>query len=155
MKTDSQSIPRTRQIILGLLFLLSLYWAVPKLIHYYTDYPQAMFLALLFAALVYIPTLLYLLWMMKGRAYWQAAFWVIPLSVLLYFGIMTSVTNGWFRSLGIPEYLFAGISEESWKIMPLIIGLQTGFLRLKSVREGIFYGALGGFGFALLEMAAY
>jgi len=141
--------------ILGIAFLLSFYWALPKLIHYYTDYPLPMLLTLLFAALVYTPTLLYLTWMMRARAYWHGAFWAIPLSVLFYFGIMTSVMNGWFRNLGIPEYLFAGISEESWKIMPLIAGLLTGFLKLKSVREGIFYGALGGFGFALLEMAAY
>jgi len=155
MKTDLFPNFRLKYTIPGMLFFLSLYWVVPKLIHYYTDYPLPMFVTLLFAAMVYAPTLFYLLWMMRGRDYWHSAFWAVPLSVLFYFGIMTSVTNGWFRSFGIPEYLFAGISEESWKIMPLIIGLLIGFLRLKSVREGIFYGALGGFGFALLEMAAY
>lgn len=57
--------------------------------------------------------------------------------------------------LGVPDYLFAGFSEETWKINPLLPILIFARPLITGVRDGIFYGALGGFGFACLEIAAY
>ena len=142
-------------IFLGLLALGSLVWLLPILQRYYLLHPREIWIGIALGLLAYSPTFLYLAWMMRGRRVWRTAYWLIPASVWFYFGPMAALSNKLFRSFGIPEYLFAGLSEESWKIMPLIVILLIGRPKLRDARDGIFYGALAGIGFATMEIGAY
>ena len=107
------------------------------------------------ATLVYSPTFFALAYMMRYKDVSQYFVWFVPLSVLFFFGPLTAASNNYFRSLNIPDYFFVGFSEETWKIIPVLLLLIFVPSVIKSVRHGIFYGALAGFGFTALEMAAY
>ncbi len=143
------------KIGVGFIGFLLFIWALPKFIDYYTTAPVEMLAAFALAALVYAPTLVFLKYMMRNKEVSSTLLWGVPLSVIFFFGPITSRTNAFFSSLGIPDYLYVGFSEETWKIMPLILILLFASSQVKSVRYGILYGALGGFGFACLEMGSY
>ena len=143
------------KIGVGFIGVFLFIWALPKFIDYYTTAPVEMLAGFALGALVYAPTLIFLKYMMRKKEVSPYLFWGVPLSVIFFFGPITSRTNAFFSSYGIPDYLYVGFSEETWKIMPLILILLFASSQVKSVRYGILYGALGGFGFACLEMGAY
>jgi RsiW-degrading membrane proteinase PrsW (M82 family) len=143
------------QLVAALAVTLLFIWAFPTLQKYYTQAPLPMLAGMALAALVYLPTLFVLAFMMRRKRVPRLFFWAAPLSIILFFGPLTSATNNWFIGLDVPNYLFVGFSEETWKIMPLLLILVFARPAITSVRDGVFYGALGGFGFACLEMAAY
>lgn len=140
---------------MGLGIIALIIWAFPVFLRYYLEAPLQMATGIALAALLYSPTLFVLAFMMRRKRISRVLFWTIPLSVILFFGPLTSQTNHSFQALGVPDYLFVGFSEESWKIMPLLLILIFARPLITGVRDGIFYGALGGFGFACLEMGSY
>ncbi len=143
------------QLGVGLGVIALIIWAFPAFLRYYLEAPLQMAAGIVLAALVYSPTLFVLAFMMRRKRIPRVLFWAIPLSIILFFGPLTSQTNHFFQAIGVPDYLFAGFSEESWKIMPLLLILIFARPLITGVRDGILYGALAGFGFACLEMGSY
>ncbi|WP_457666836.1 PrsW family glutamic-type intramembrane protease, partial [Thiolapillus sp.] len=141
-------------LVLAVLLLLFA-WSYPQFRKYYLQAPMPMMVGLITGFIVYSPTLFVLAFMTRRKRVPGILFWGVPLSVILFFGPVTSHTNGWFRAMGISDYLFVGISEETWKIMPLLLIILFARPAITGVRDGVLYGALGGFGFACLEMASY
>ncbi len=135
--------------------LLLIVWSYPQFKKYYLQAPVEMLIGIALAALLYSPTLVFLAFMMRRKRVPGLFFWGVPLSVILFFGPVTSHLNHALSGLGIPDFLYVGFSEETLKITPLLLILLFARPAVTGVRDGILYGALGGFGFACLEMAAY
>ena len=154
-KTNSDSRNSWIVVTLSFIVLVLIYLASSTFERYYFTAPLEMFAGVSLATLVYSPTFFALAYIMRHKNVSQYFVWLVPLSVLFFFGPLTAASNNYFRSLDIPDYLFVGFSEETWKIMPILLLLIFVPSVIKSVRHGVFYGALAGFGFTALEMAAY
>lgn len=135
--------------ILIALFLLTL----PGFKEYYTVYPLQLAVGILMATVLYIPTLI-ALWYFdrREREPWQLALLAV-LSVTLFFGPVTSHVLGLIDKL-IPVAWVVGFVEEFWKVAPLLLLVFFLPRAVNGTRDGLIYGALGGFGFAILEYAA-
>ncbi len=135
--------------ILIALFLLSL----PGFKEYYTVYPLQLTAGILMASVLYIPTLI-ALWYFdrREREPWPLALLAV-LSVTLFFGPVASQVLGTIDKF-IPVTWVVGLVEEFWKVAPLLLLVLFLPRAVNGTRDGFIYGALGGFGFAILEYAA-
>jgi RsiW-degrading membrane proteinase PrsW (M82 family) len=135
--------------ILVALFLLCL----PGFKEYYTVYPLQLIVGSLMATVLYLPTLI-ALWYFdrREREPWQLALLAV-LSVTLFFAPVTSHVLGLVDKL-IPVAWVVGFVEEFWKVAPLLLLVIFLPRAVNGTRDGLIYGALGGFGFAILEYAA-
>ncbi len=57
-------------------------------------------------------------------------------------------------TLHVPFFIPVGPSEELWKVAPLLLLAIFARPAIYSTRDGFIYGALGGLGFAIMELAA-
>jgi RsiW-degrading membrane proteinase PrsW (M82 family) len=131
-------------------------YALPTFQRYYLAHPVAMVVGILAAFVVYCPTLLVLYFFDRRErepAWW---FWGTMLSIILYFGPVTSRTLFLMtQGTTLSQWQFVGFIEEFFKIAPLLLLLIFARPAVNGVRDGLIYGALGGLGFALLESGAY
>ncbi|WP_457606195.1 PrsW family glutamic-type intramembrane protease [Nitratifractor sp.] len=153
---EAGKLRRRRYLPAALVALaLLLLWAWPTYVRYTMSAPLPFLAAMALGLAVNLPTLL-LLWLMVRKSPTpRTLFWAVPLSIVVLFGPLAAASNALFRKMHLSEYLFAGFSEESWKIMPLLLILLFAPRMVRNVRDGVLIGALGGFGFAIFEMGAY
>jgi RsiW-degrading membrane proteinase PrsW (M82 family) len=141
-------------LILGLVALF--FYALPSFQRYYLTHPIAMLVGILAAFVLYFPTLLALYFFDRREREPGWLFWGTLVSVILYFGPVTSRTLGVFRqATALSEWQFVGFVEEFWKVAPLLLLLVFARPAVNGARDGLIYGALGGLGFAALESGAY
>ncbi|WP_419611280.1 hypothetical protein, partial [Thiolapillus sp.] len=69
-----------------------------------------MLIGIALAALLYSPTLVFLAFMMRRKRVPGLFFWGVSLSVILFFGPVTSHLNHALSGLGIPDFLYVGFS---------------------------------------------
>ena len=136
-------------LLLLVLFLLSL----PGFKEYYTVYPLQLIVGISIASVLYIPTLI-ALWFFdrREREPWPMVLFTIC-AVTFFFGPVTSHSLGTIDRF-FPATRVVGFVEEFWKVAPLLILIFFLPRAVNGTRDGLVYGALGGFGFAILEFAA-
>jgi RsiW-degrading membrane proteinase PrsW (M82 family) len=141
-------------LIAGLVALF--FYALPTFQRYYLAHPVAMVVGILAAFVAYCPTLLALYFFDRRErepAWW---FWGTMLSIILYFGPVTSRTLTLLtQGTSLSQWQFVGFVEEFFKVVPLLLLLLFARPAVNGVRDGLIYGALAGLGFALLESGAY
>jgi len=75
--------------------------------------------------------------------------------VLLSAAILTPALGAYFNSISPFSLLTVGLNEEFCKAIPLLLLVFFAPTMVNGVRDGIIYGALGGFGFNIIEIANY
>jgi RsiW-degrading membrane proteinase PrsW (M82 family) len=78
-------------------------------------------------------------------------YWIGVLVFAMLFGVTPAVV---FNSIS-PFVFTVGFNEEFWKVLPLLLLILFAPTMVNGVRDGIIYGALGGFAFNIVEIADY
>lgn len=143
-----------RGMIILALFLLSLFLvAFPGFKEYYSKYPLQLAIGILLGCVLYCPTIFALRYFdRREREPWQLAIFTI-FSVTLFFGPVTSHCFTLVERFISPVWL-VGLIEEFWKIVPMLLLVSLIPRAVNGTRDGLIYGALCGFGFAILEFSA-
>ncbi len=81
--------------------------------------------------------------------------WGYFVGVLLLATLLTAAPAAYFNGLSPAAILTVGLNEEFWKVLPLLLLVFFAPTMVTGVRDGFIYGALGGFGFNIIETAAY
>ena len=68
---------------------------------------------------------------------------------------MTAAPAAYFNERSPDAILTVGLNEEFWKALPLLLLVFFAPTMVTGVRDGLIYGALGGFGFNIIETTAY
>ncbi len=146
---------RSVQLVLLFVAVCVVLIAQKSFIKYYTQAPLEMLVAIGMGVVLYIPTFFYLACLTRRHKKNKALYFVIPLVVICLIGPATGAANGFFLHHHLRTYQFVGVTEEIAKIIPLLLILWLAKPLIKDVRDGVFFGALGGLGFTVLEMGAY
>lgn len=119
-----------------------------------TGHPFVLLVGLAVGLALYVPTLI-ALWFFdrREREPWQLVVLVV-VSVLCIFAPLAAAGNDLFSNY-LPLAVFVGLTEELAKVAPLL--LLVAFLprAVNGTRDGLIYGALGGFAFAAIEFGYY
>jgi RsiW-degrading membrane proteinase PrsW (M82 family) len=138
-------------IILGGLFL----FAFPTFVRYYTAQPLQFLVMLPFGFLIYLPTILVLYWLDRREREPASLYWGVVFALILFFCMVSSkATYFLIDTFQVPFFIPVGPSEEFWKVAPLLLLVIFARPAINGTRDGFIYGALGGLGFAILELAA-
>lgn len=78
-------------------------------------------------------------------------YWIGVLVFAMLFCVTPAVV---FNSIS-PFVFTVGFNEEFWKVLPLLLLILFAPTVVNGVRDGIIYGALGGFAFNIVEIADY
>lgn len=81
--------------------------------------------------------------------------WAFRLSLFFFSATVAPAAAAFFNGHSIYATLTVGFVEESWKIFPLLMLLIFAPRVISGVRAGMVYGALGGYGFNVIETAVY
>ena len=138
-------------VVLGGLFL----FALPTFVRYYTAQPLQFLAMLPFGFLIYLPTTLVLYWLDRREREPAPLYWGVVFALILFFTMASSRTTYFLiDALQVPFFVVVGPSEELWKVAPLLLLVIFARPAVNGTRDGFIYGALGGLGFAILELAA-
>lgn len=75
---------------------------------------------------------------------------------ILLFALLFTTASAAYVNTNNPYTLFTvGINEEFWKVLPLLMLAYFAPRVVNGVRDGIIYGALGGFAFNIIELSVY
>ena len=131
-------------------------YALPSFQKYYLTQPVQMLAGLAVSALLFLPTVLALLFFDRREREAKLLFWGVPLAIIFFFGPVAARTLRLVSaSTGLSDWQFVGFVEEPAKVLPLLLLLIFARPAVNGVRDGLIYGALGGLGFGILESAAY
>ena len=130
-------------------------FAFPTFVRYYTAQPLQFLGALPFGFLIYLPTILVLYWLDRREREPALLYWGVVFALILFFCMVSSRTTYFLIDhLQVPFFVVVGPSEELWKVAPLLLLVIFARPAVNGTRDGFIYGALGGLGFAILELAA-
>jgi RsiW-degrading membrane proteinase PrsW (M82 family) len=121
---------------------------------WFLGHPFVMFAAVAVALALYAPTAI-ALWFLdrRDREPWPLIVLTV-LSVIVVFGPLAAVVNDHLKT-HFPLFTFVGLNEELMKVAPLLLLITFLPRAINGTRDGLIYGALGGFGFAIIEFAYY
>jgi len=110
-------------------------------------------LVLLAVAVAFLGSLVGLVWLRyldrrEPESWW---YWIGVLVFAMLFTVTPAVV---FNSIS-PFVLTIGFNEEFWKVVPLLLLILFAPTTVNGVRDGMIYGALGGFAFNMVEIADY
>ncbi len=144
------------KIALAAILIGMFVYAFPAFQKYYLTQPLQMLAGLAVSAVLYLPTVLALLYFDRREREAKLLFWGTTLSVIFFFGPVASRTIHLLRdTTGLSDWQFVGFVEEPTKVLPLLLLLIFVRPAVNGTRDGLIYGALGGLGFAMLESSAY
>jgi RsiW-degrading membrane proteinase PrsW (M82 family) len=143
------------KIALVVVFAVLFVAALPALGRYYFQAPLQMLAALPVMVLVYVPSLLILWYLDRREREPKLFFFGAILLVVFFLGPVTSQMLKYSTAMGLPTVRIVGFIEDFWKVVPLLLLIVFARASVNGVRDGLIYGALGGFGFSVLEGAAY
>ena len=129
--------------------------ALPAFGRYYFQAPMQMLAALPVMILLYLPWLLILWYLDRREREPRLFFFGAALLVTFFLGPVTSQMLKYSTAMGLPTVRIVGFIEDFWKVVPLLLLIIFARASVNGVRDGMIYGALGGFGFSVLEGAAY
>lgn len=150
---DSPLHSRGGKIIFALIWILVLYFAVTSWIRWLTPLESGLTLMIgMTVALVgSVIGLIFLLYLDRRKPepwpYWVA--------VLVVATLLTAAPAAYFNVNSPNTAITVGFNEEFWKVFPLLMLVFFAPTVVTGVRDGLIYGALGGFGFNLIEMSVY
>lgn len=81
--------------------------------------------------------------------------WALRAGALLMAGLVAPAAAAFFNGHSPYVLLTVGFNEEFWKVFTLLFIVVFAPRVVNGVRDGIIYGALGGFGFNIIELAVY
>jgi RsiW-degrading membrane proteinase PrsW (M82 family) len=81
--------------------------------------------------------------------------WWYWIGALLFALIFTVAPAAYINRISPVSTLTVGFNEEFWKVMPLLLLVFFAPTTVNGVRDGILYGALGGFAFNIVEISNY
>ncbi|MCB0123599.1 MAG: PrsW family intramembrane metalloprotease [Caldilineaceae bacterium] len=81
--------------------------------------------------------------------------WWFFVGTLLAALLLTTAPAAYFNSISPVPTLTVGFNEEFWKVLPLLLLIFFAPTLVSGTRDGLIYGALGGFGFNITEIADY
>ncbi|HRW09108.1 MAG TPA: PrsW family glutamic-type intramembrane protease [Caldilineaceae bacterium] len=81
--------------------------------------------------------------------------WWFFAGTLLAALLLTTAPAAYFNSISPAPTLTVGFNEEFWKVLPLLLLIFFAPTLVSGTRDGLIYGALGGFGFNIAEIANY
>ena len=81
--------------------------------------------------------------------------WLYFIGVLIVATLFTAAPAAYFNTRSPYSTLTVGFVEEFWKVFPLLLLVIFAPTVVTGVRDGIIYGALGGFGFNIMETSVY
>ncbi|MGI0488565.1 PrsW family glutamic-type intramembrane protease [Pantanalinema rosaneae CENA516] len=81
--------------------------------------------------------------------------WAISSGVMLVSTTIATAAAAFFNGLSPVPTLTVGLNEEFWKVSPLLLFVFFAPRVVSGVRDGMIYGAIGGFGFNIMETAVY
>ena len=104
-------------------------------------------------ALAFLGSLVGLVWIRyldrrEPESWW---YWIGVLVFAMLFTVTPAVV---FNSIS-PFVFTVGFNEEFWKVLPLLLLILFAPTTVNGVRDGIIYGALGGFAFNIVEIADF
>lgn len=110
-------------------------------------------IVLLAVAIAFLGSLVGLVWIRyldrrEPESWW---YWIGVLVFAMLFTVTPAVV---FNSIS-PFVFTVGFNEEFWKVLPLLLLILFAPTTVNGVRDGIIYGALGGFAFNIVEIADY
>jgi RsiW-degrading membrane proteinase PrsW (M82 family) len=108
---------------------------------------------LLAVAVAFLGSLVGLVWIRyldrrEPESWW---YWIGVLVFAMLFTVTPAVV---FNSIS-PFVFTIGFNEEFWKVLPLLLLILFAPTTVNGVRDGMIYGALGGFAFNMVEIADY
>jgi RsiW-degrading membrane proteinase PrsW (M82 family) len=143
------------RIALAAILLALFAFAFPTFVHYYTAQPLQFLAMLPFGFLIYLPTILFLFWLDRREREPAPLYWGVVFALILFFCMVSSrATYFLIDAFQVPFFIPVGPSEELWKVAPLLLLVIFARPAVNGTRDGFIYGALGGLGFAILELAA-
>lgn len=81
--------------------------------------------------------------------------WWFFVGTLLVALLLTTAPAAYVNGISPVPTLTVGFNEEFWKVLPLLILIFFAPTLVSGTRDGLIYGALGGFGFNITEIANY
>ncbi len=81
--------------------------------------------------------------------------WWFFVGILITTTLFTTAPAAYINDSSPLPTLTVGFNEEFWKVFPLLLLVFFAPTVVTGVRDGMIYGALGGFGFNLTEIATY
>lgn len=81
--------------------------------------------------------------------------WWFFVGTLLVALLLTTAPAAYVNSISPAPLLTVGFNEEFWKVLPLLLLVFFAPTLVSGTRDGLIYGALGGFGFNITEIANY
>ncbi|MEZ4673956.1 MAG: PrsW family glutamic-type intramembrane protease [Caldilineaceae bacterium] len=81
--------------------------------------------------------------------------WWFFVGTLLVALLLTTAPAAYVNGISPRPTLTVGFNEEFWKVLPLLLLVFFAPTLVSGTRDGLIYGALGGFGFNITEIANY
>lgn len=150
---DSPLHGRAGKIAFAVILAFTLYFAASTWIHWLTPIQSAgtLFGAMAFAFVGSLIGLVILRYLDRRKP----EPWPYFIGVLVVATLFTAAPAAYFNNLSPASTLTVGFVEEFWKVFPLLMFVIFAPTVVTGVRDGLIYGALGGFGFNIMEISVY
>jgi hypothetical protein len=138
------------KLIVSILLLILFTLGFSGFREFYSAGYMEIFVAIIMGSLMFSFSLI-ALWYFdrREREPWQLRMFAV-LSVILFFGPVSSACLEPFRNT-TSKLWASGFIEEFWKVTPLLLIWIFIPRAVSGTRDGLIYGSLGGFGFAVFE----
>jgi RsiW-degrading membrane proteinase PrsW (M82 family) len=143
-----------RQWGLVLALLAGVVYAWPTYVRYFGLNPWPMAAALIVALVMYLPSVWLIHHLDRREPEPPLVFWGAVAFVVLFAPITSRVMHGIIDAGVLKYWVVVGPLEELTKLLPLLIVAWLAPGSVRSMRDGIVLGALGGLGFAVVEFGA-
>jgi RsiW-degrading membrane proteinase PrsW (M82 family) len=150
---DSPLHGREGKIAFALIMAFTLYFAATSWIRWLTPIQSAgtLFGGMFFAVVGSLIGLVLLRYLDRRKP----EPWLYFIGVLVVATLFTAAPAAYFNNLSPVSTLTVGFVEEFWKVFPLLMFVIFAPTVVTGVRDGLIYGALGGFGFNIMEISVY
>jgi len=143
-----------RQWGLVLALLAGVVYAWPTYVRYFGLHPWPMAVALLVALVMYLPSVWVIRYLGRHDPEPPLLFWGTVAFVVLFAPTTSRIMHGIIDAGLLKYWVVVGPLEELTKLLPLLIVAWLAPGSVRSMRDGIVLGALGGLGFAIVEFGA-
>lgn len=141
------------KIIFLVIMLPILYFAFNTWVYWLTPLQNGWII--LFGVLsAFVGSLLGLAWLRYLDRREPESWWYF-VGLLLLSTLLTTAPAAYFNTASPVPLLTVGFNEEFWKVLPLLLLVFFAPTMVNGVRDGLIYGALGGFAFNIVEIANY
>ena len=150
---DSPLYSLSGKAIFAAIILITLYFSLNTWIQWLTPLENS--LIILYGILAaFLGSLMGLVWLRYLDRREPEPWWYFVV-VLLITTLLTAAPAAYFNERSPFSTLTVGFIEEFWKVFPLLMLVFFAPTVVTGARDGLIYGALGGFGFNIIEIADY